>query len=461
MTQHPTPNTHHPDTIAAVATAPGPCGIGIIRISGADAFTVAGRVFRHRSNLTPSDFLSHTVHYGKLVHPESFEPIDDVLLTVFREPASYTGENTVEISCHGGAVTLRRALDTVFLAGARTAAPGEFTKRAFLNGRLDLAQAEAVNDLIRARTDDAQRIALRQLGGTLSSEVRGAMDGIMSMLARIEAAVDFPEDVEEPDYKALATEIEEEVFILDKLISMSNRGRIYREGITLAIVGRPNVGKSSLLNALLRQSRAIVTPIPGTTRDVIEETIDIKGIPVVAADTAGLRDATDEVEQIGIDLAERTMAAANIVIVVLDASEGVTEEDKAIIHRAGSDALIILNKIDKVSSQNLSMHVDAIPISAVTGEGIEALEDKIAAAVLHGDVDAGEALFVTNLRHKQALMDAGESLMRALDTIKEGLPVDFLSVDLIAARMSLGEITGDTASVDLIDRIFADFCIGK
>lgn len=457
-------------TIAAIATAIGSCGIGVIRVSGPEAFEIGGRIFESSSGAL-SDFPSHTVHYGSLVHPETRELIDKVLLTVFRAPASYTGEDTIEISCHGGMVTLGKTLEAAYKAGAQPADPGEFTKRAFLNGRLNLAQAEAVNDIIRARTDDAQRQALRQLGGALSREVSKITVGILSILARIEAAVDFPEDVEEPNYQALAGEIEALAKDIDGLIKTSGRGRIYREGISLAIVGRPNVGKSSLLNALLRQSRAIVTPIPGTTRDVIEESINIRGIPIVAADTAGLRESSDEVEKIGVELTERAMAAAGLILLVLDASAGLTDEDISIMQGSTVPSIIALNKIDIVSEDKLNSLVNkiknkipdasVIPISAETGYGIDMLEDKIAETVMGGEISQGEGVLVTNIRHKKALSDARESLAKALETIEQSMPVDFLSVDLIAARMSLGDITGDTASEDLIDRIFEDFCIGK
>ncbi|MBI2844142.1 MAG: tRNA uridine-5-carboxymethylaminomethyl(34) synthesis GTPase MnmE [Armatimonadetes bacterium] len=459
------------DTIAAVATAIGQSGIGIIRISGPQALEVAYGVFRSPSGRTPQDFLSHTVHYGTLVERQHGDRIDEVLLTVFRAPRSYTGEDVIEVSCHGGSATVRRALQAILAAGARPADPGEFTKRAFLNGRLDLAQAEAVNDLIRAQTEQSQRLALRQLGGAVSREVSHLTDAILSILSRIEASVDFPDDVEEPDRSILAREMEQISCDLDRLIATSDRGRIYREGITLAIVGRPNVGKSSLLNALLRQARAIVTPVPGTTRDVIEETINIRGIPVVAADTAGVRDSADEVERIGVEMTERAMAAAGIVLIIVDASTGITEEDKSIIRRAGPSALVAINKADLVSDQVAGETRDklrkefpslnAIAISAVTGLGIEQLEDSIAEAALGGKVDSVEAVIVTNLRHKQALTAAKESINNALDTIRRGMEIDLTSVDLVAARLSLGEITGDTASEDLIDRIFEEFCIGK
>lgn len=458
-------------TIAAVATALGPCGIGVIRISGPEAFVVAGRIFRGLTQSHPSDLPSHTVHYGSLIHPKSGEELDKVLLTVFRTPASYTGEDVAEISCHGGMVTVRKVLEAAFTAGAAPAGPGEFTKRAFLNGRMDLAQAEAVNDVIRAQTDESQRLAIRQLGGALSAEVSQITDGVLSILARIEASVDFPEDVEEPDYLELKSEVADLASKLDRLLSTSDRGRIYREGISMAIVGRPNVGKSSLLNALLRQSRAIVTAIPGTTRDVIEESINIKGIPVVAADTAGLREAADEVERIGIELTERTMSAASVVVVVLDATTDVTAEDLDIIARVEGLSIVVVNKMDAIPDikqaellEVISAHLDRadlVPISAASGHGIEELEETIAEMVLGGQIGLGEGAFVASLRHKEALISAKRSLESVFETLNQLLPIDLLSVDLIAARTSLGEITGDTASEDLTDRIFHDFCIGK
>lgn len=412
---------------------------------------VAGRVFGGVEG-----FVSHSAHHGELVDSASGEVIDDVLVTVFRGPRSYTGEDVVEISCHGGSVTLRRVLGAVFAAGASPAGPGEFTKRAFLNGRIDLAQAEAVNDIIRARTDQAQRLALRQLGGELSLRVSEVATGILSILARIEASIDFPDDVEEPDGAVISSEVRGHVREIERLIESSERGRVYREGISLAIVGRPNVGKSSLLNALLREARAIVTPVPGTTRDTIEETVNIRGIPVVATDTAGLRETSDEVERIGVELTERAMAAAEIVLVVFDASTGVTDEDREILARAGGGAIVVANKIDIAAAA-----IDAawVRVSTKTGEGIEALEDRIAEAALRGG--PSEGVFVGNIRHRQALVSAAESLHRVIEGVELSASMDLWPIDLVAARASLGEITGDTASDDLVERIFSDFCIGK
>jgi tRNA modification GTPase len=451
---HATRSTQHlTDTVAAIATPVGSGGIGVIRISGPEAFAVASKLFRGR-NVT--DFASHTAHHGEITNPETSEPIDDVVLTVFRAPRSYTGEDVVEISCHGGHITLRRALSAVYRAGAAPAGPGEFTKRAFLNGKIDLAQAEAVNDLIRARTEQAGKLALRQLEGELSRKVSEIATGVLSILARIEAAIDFPDDVEDPDLEAVAYEVEALCARIEGLIASGEQGRVYREGISLAIVGRPNVGKSSLLNALLRETRAIVTAVPGTTRDTIEETINIRGIPVIATDTAGLRETSDEVERIGVELSERAMAAAEIVLVVLDASVGVTDEDREILTRAGKPAVVIANKIDLAPTFT---HTGAIPTSTKTGEGMAALEDKIAEAALRGQT--AEAVFATNARHRQALISARESLTHVLEGISELVPIDLLPIDLLAARAALGEITGETASEDIVDRIFQDFCIGK
>ncbi len=460
-------NEPYSDTIAAIATAIGACGIGVIRISGPQSLQIASAVFKGRPGAPVTDYPSHTVHYGTLIDPTTSDAIDQILLTVFRSPASYTGEDTVELSCHGGSVNLQRALQAVLGAGARPAEPGEFTKRAFLNGRLDLAQAEAVNDIIRARTDDAQRLALRQLRGSLSREVSDVTSGILSILARIEAAIDFPDDVDEPDYTSIAAEIETLAGRVRDLLKTSDRGIVYREGINLAIVGKPNVGKSSLLNALLRESRAIVTSIPGTTRDVIEETVNIRGIPVVIADTAGIRQAMDEVEAIGVELTEQAMARANVALVVMDTTEGVNEEDREIFKRSGPRTIIVANKIDLLTEEDRKDvecadfgRYPVVLVSALSGEGIDDLENQIAATVLGSDI-SNESIFVINTRHKHALSEALESLARAKTTIDQMMPIDFLSVDLIAARMSLGEITGDTASEDLIDHIFDEFCIGK
>lgn len=467
------------DTIVAIATPIGTSGIGVIRISGPQAIEVASRVFRSNRGDVAS-FPTHTVHHGKIVDPRSNEPIDEALLTLFRAPRSYTGEDVVELSCHGGVAVLKSVLEAVIQSGARLAEPGEFTKRAFLNGKLDLVQAEAVNDLIRARTDGARRVALSQLDGALSSKVASARDDILGVIAAIEAAIDFPDDVEEPERCWLESRIESARATVSGLIETFSTGRIFREGLRVAITGRVNVGKSSLLNALVRHARAIVTPIPGTTRDVIEESLEIKGIPVVAIDTAGLRVTRDPVEQIGVELAERTIQSADLVLLVIDGSEGIVDADVDIFGRLeGKQVVVVINKIDLLAGdareniravcvEKFGQDYPVVMTSALLGEGIEDVERAVADTVqksvsgLRASVDvAAESAVVTNIRHQQALRSALESLDRALDTLRADQPIDLLSVDLTAARDSLGLITGETATDDLLDRIFSEFCIGK
>ena len=447
-------------TIAAIATPIGSGGIGVVRISGPAAVDVAARVFRP----DPSDMPSHTARHGSLVRHDTGEELDNAVLTVFRAPRSYTGEDVVEISCHGGIAVLRAALQVVMSAGARLAEPGEFTQRAFLNGKLDLAQAEAVNDLIRARTDDARRVALRQLDGDLSSRVSDASKRILGVLAAVEAAVDFPEDVPEPANDWIEAGIDGAKGEVQGLLASFGRGRIYREGLRVVIAGRVNVGKSSLLNALLRHARAIVTPIPGTTRDLIEESLEIHGIPIVAIDTAGLRATDDPVEKIGVDLTRQSIESADIVLLVIDASEELHDEDRALIDGIeGRPVVLVVNKSDLVAPSFAGVVEGGVPVvltSATTGLGIEELESTIAEIAGANDI-GGEGVVVSNARHEEALRSATESLRHALATLASGEPMDLLSGDLSAARDALGLITGETASEDLLDRIFGEFCIGK
>lgn len=468
------------DTIAAIATPIGSGGIGVIRISGPAAVEVAGRVFKP----DPQNLDSHTAHHGTLTRPPSVPPcqggkrevvppyeggmqggeeqLDDAVLTIFRAPKSYTGEDVIEISCHGGIVTMKAALRAVLDAGARLAAPGEFTQRAFLNGKLDLAQAEAVNDLIRARTDQARRVALRQLDGALSSHLSSINSRILAVIAAVEAAIDFPDDVAEPEGAWIGSEITEAKGALELLLASLGRGRVYREGLRVVIAGRVNVGKSSLLNALLRHARAIVTPIPGTTRDLIEESLEIRGIPIVAIDTAGLRATDDPVEQAGVELSRRSIESADLILLVIDAREGLHEEDSALLARLdGRRVIVVANKVDLCAPSAYEREgVKTVRTSATTGQGIDELEDTI--AEIAGASDAGsESIVVSNARHEEALRSASESLGHALATLDSGQPIDLLSGDLIAVRSSLGLITGETATEDLLARIFSEFCIGK
>lgn len=450
------------DTIAAIATPIGSAGIGVIRISGPCAFEVASRVFTS----DPRQLPSHTAKHGRLVDPATHELLDDAVLTVFKSPKSYTGEDVAELSCHGGMATMKVAMGAVLEAGARLAAPGEFTQRAFLNGKLDLAQAEAVNDLIRSRTDAARKVALAQLDGELSANVDALLDLGMGVLAAVEAAIDFPDDVPEPDRDWIRDQTASMRAGLQELLAGFEKGRLYREGLRMAIVGRVNVGKSSLLNALLRHARAIVTPIPGTTRDLIEESVEIHGIPIVAIDTAGIRQTEDPVEKIGVDLTRKSIESADVVALVIDAAQGMHEEDLLLLDSISNKPVItVINKIDLVAESELENAAESVPpgsslalTSAKTGDGIEEFE--AALAEIAGGADT-ESAMVSNVRHKEALRSAYVSLGHVIDGLGRGEPVDLLSVDVAGACDSLGLITGKTASHDLLDRIFSEFCIGK
>jgi len=468
------------DTIAAIATAIGEGGIGIIRISGRNALSSAGEMFRPISGVPVPGLPTHTAHYGFAYDPITDEQIDDGVITVFRAPRSYTGEDSVEISCHGGIVPMRRVLEAALRVGARLAEPGEFTKRAFLSGRLDLAQAEAVLDIVRARTDEAMRVARLQFGGVLSSRIRMLREELLGILAEIEASIDFPEDAEEVEPGNLAESIRDALGHVAGLLETADRGKIYREGIQTVIAGRPNVGKSSLLNALLRESRAIVTPIPGTTRDVIEERVNIRGIPVRTIDTAGVCESEDMVEKMGVDRTREMVEQADLVLAVLDAEQGFGAEDKALLSGLVDKRLIIvLNKADLVresdaeklagrilgwAKRTLPSHVRVIKTAAPSNEGIVELEDAIAETILAGcppGQSAAEGALVSNVRHRRALEEACASLDQALQTAQSDTPLDLISIDLKAGVDALGSITGETVTEDVMDRIFSEFCIGK
>ena len=473
------------DTIAAVATPPGEGGIAIVRVSGPEARVVAARVFRPRRGGDPARFAGYTVHYGTFVDADSGEIVDDGLLTMFRAPHSYTGEDMIELACHGGRTTTASVLLLALAAGARLAEPGEFTQRAFLNGRLDLAQAEAVADVIRARTDAARRLARRQLDGALSQEVTTLKDELVGILAAIEVTIDFSDEVGELDYGALETRIIAVRAGVERLLATAGRGRILREGLRVAIVGRPNVGKSSLLNALLRAERAIVTPVPGTTRDLIEETAEIGGLPVVLTDTAGIRETSDVVERIGVDRAESALAGSDVVLLVLDAAAGITSEDLSLARQAAAQTactLAVLNKCDLLLAEQARAAADAArqslaafarsihSISAKTGEGLEALESALAAAGGMEENPGGpqtnastmaESVIVSSARHGQALESARRSLQEAEHTVQQRLPGDFIAIDARGALDALGLITGETVTEDILQRIFHDFCVGK
>ena len=469
------------DTIAALATPPGEGGIAIVRVSGPSARSIAKQVFQPHRGDDPATYSGYSVHYGAFVSAPQGEVIDDGLLTVFRAPHSYTGEDTIELACHGGRVTSGNVLTLTLQAGARLAEPGEFTLRAFLNGRLDLAQAEAVADVIRARTDASCRLARRQLEGSLSQAILTLKDELVGILAAIEVTIDFSEEVGELEHEPILHRIQTVQAGIGNLLANADRGRILREGLRVAIVGRPNVGKSSLLNALLRTERAIVTPIAGTTRDVVEESASVQGIPVVFVDTAGIRPTSDLVEQIGVERATHAAASADVLLFVLDAETGITEKDKVVAKTIGGKILVVINKCDlasekqlqAVQEQSLSLFsypiAGVVTISAQLGVSLNLLEEILIEvgtgnSSLKGGQETGslsDSVIVANTRHQQALQSAERSLEEARMTTLQRLPGDFIAIDVRGALDALGLITGETVTDDIIHRIFQDFCVGK
>lgn len=452
------------ETIAAIATPLGEGGIGIIRLSGKAALRIAKQIFNTNGS---GEIKSHRAYHGWALEAGG-EILDEAILTFMKGPKSYTGEDVVEISCHGGVGILSEALEGTLKAGARLAEKGEFTKRAFLNGKMDLAQAEAVIDLIRARTKESVRAAASQLRGGLSKRIKELRDGLLSSLATIEANIDFPDDVEEPSREGLQGFFTNTLGSIDALLSTASTGKILREGLATVILGKPNVGKSSLLNALLREERAIVTEIPGTTRDIIEEGLSVKGIPLRIVDTAGLRKASGKIEKLGQEKTKGALDRAELVLCVIDASEKLEGEDrKALKDSQGKNTLVILNKIDlgqKVSEEEIESLLPEAPrvrTSALYGEGIPELEDMIAKLVASDKILAGNEAIVSNVRHKECLICARESLKKALESKEKGLPGDFIAIDLKGAIVALGEVTGETVTDEVLEKIFEEFCVGK
>jgi tRNA modification GTPase len=452
------------DTICAVSTPLGNGGIGIIRVSGKDAIGIASKIFRSRNDRKIESAASHTLHYGHIIDPATEEMVDEVLVSVMRAPATYTRENVVEINCHGGMMPLWRTVALLIAAGARQAEPGEFTKRAFLSGRIDLAQAEAVMDIIRSKTELSLRAANEQMLGGLSSEVGALRERIVSLLASVEAGIDFPEeDIETATNSSLADEVTHNLTSIDALLSSGAYGRILRDGLATAIVGRPNVGKSSLLNALLKQDRAIVTEIPGTTRDVLEEYLNVSGIPLRILDTAGIRHTHDRIEQEGVRRSLAAIGSADIVLVVLDGSEALSDEDKRVLSEVKEKkAIAVINKSDLPRRmEKLEWPPVQVTVSCRTGAGLDDLRQSIFEMVMQGAVMAGEHAWAVNQRHKTALEQTRESLQKARESAVSGLSPEFIALDLRGALDSIGLITGATYTEDILEKIFSDFCIGK
>ena len=452
------------DTIVAIATPVGVGAVGMLRLSGEEAFSVASRVLRRIDgrHYELEGLPSHTVHYGLLTTQEGGK-IDEVLFVLFKGPRSYTREDVVEITCHGGPVVLQRGLKALIEAGARMARPGEFTLRAFLNGRLDLVQAEAVLDLIEAKTEEGAIVALNQLEGGLSCRIGMMRDALKSVLACIDVSIDFPDEVEMQRERIMG-EAQKVLSDIEALLATFREGRVYREGVSVALVGLPNVGKSSLLNAFLGKDRAIVTPVPGTTRDVIEEEVSFGGVVFRFMDTAGMGKAKDIVEKEGVERTQRCLEGADMVLVVLDVSRPLMAGDFDLIKAAASKGVVILNKIDLPRAwPREEIEGVALPIfevSAKRGDGLETLKRGIAEIALEGHTGGNEPL-LTNVRHYQALMRAKEALKRFMEGSEEGLSEECLAEDLRAALNALGELTGEAASEEILDTIFSRFCIGK
>ncbi len=455
------------DTIVAIATAMSNSGIGIVRISGNNAIEIADKVYRARNDKKSlKNVKSHTIHYGYIYNDD--ELIDEVMVLIMKGPNSYTKEDTVEIDCHGGVLVTKRVLEAVIDAGARIAEPGEFTKRAFLNGRIDLSQAEAVIDVINAKNDFALKNSLTQLKGSVFNSIKSIRDDIIYNIAFIESALDDPEHIDITGYsdKLLVT-VEELIEKLSKLLSGAEDGKILKEGIKTVIVGKPNAGKSSLLNSLVGEEKAIVTDIAGTTRDVIEESINLNGISLNIIDTAGIRDTEDVVEKIGVERAFKYADDADLIIYVVDSSTKLDESDEKIIEMIkDKKAVILLNKtdLDTITSEELlskKINKKIIPVSVKEDKGIDILEETIKDMFISGDVSFNDEIYITNVRQKSLINEAFESLKLVKQSILDDMPEDFYSIDLMSAYESLGKVIGESVEDDLVNQIFSKFCMGK
>ncbi|MDS0527929.1 tRNA uridine-5-carboxymethylaminomethyl(34) synthesis GTPase MnmE [Clostridium sp. SHJSY1] len=455
------------DTICGIATPIGEGGISIIRISGNKALDITSKIFKGIGDFSVKNMKSYTMHYGYIYEINSENRIDEVIISYMKGPKSFTAEDVVEVNCHGGVISTNKVLEEIIKAGCRIAEPGEFTKRAFLNGRIDLTQAEAVIDIIRAKTDLSMKSALIQSSGHLSREINRLREYMLNTLALIEYSIDFTEDDEEVDESIpirILEQIDKAIAEMNLLIKSADEGRIIRDGLSLAIIGKPNVGKSSLLNTLLKEKRAIVTDIPGTTRDVIEEFINLDGIPVKIIDTAGIRETEDIVEKIGVERSKKKIDEADLIILVLDSSRKLDQEDEEIIRYVNDKKyVVLLNKVDldsQIADEELKGLSEIVKISAMSGYGIDDLKNRIKDMFFSGEVDT-ESLIISNNRHKQALYRALENCNLAKEKVKLNEYLDLISIYVTSAMKSLGEITGDELEEDLINKIFSEFCVGK
>lgn len=455
------------ETIAAISTPLGEGGIAIIRVSGDEAIQEVERIFRSKTKL--SEMASHTIQYGYIVDPDTQERIEEVLVTLMRGPRSYTTEDVVEINTHGGVVSMRRVMELLLKQRIRVAEPGEFTKRAFLNGRIDLSQAEAVMDLIRSKSDRAFDVAMKQAQGHLSTRIKDLRQTLIETLAHIEVNIDYPEhDVEDLTSAYIQDQCGSVIQAIDRLLKTASEGKILREGIVTAIIGRPNVGKSSLLNALAQDNKAIVTDIPGTTRDVIEEMITINGIPLRLLDTAGMRETSDIVERIGVERSRTALQDADLILFVLNNNEPLHDDEREILRDiTGRQVIVIVNKMDLPNRLDLneleamSQGIHIVKMSAMLQEGIDALEQGISDLFFTGKIESQDVTYVSNVRHIGLLHQAKKSLTDAVEAAQSGIPIDLIQIDVRTAWEQLGEIIGDAVGDSLIDQIFSQFCLGK
>lgn len=458
------------DTIAAISTPMGEGAIAIVRLSGDEAVAIADKIFRSPGGKSLTTKASHTIHYGHLVDPKTNEVVEEVMLSLMRGPKTFTREDVIEINCHGGLVSVNRVLKLVLTNGARLAEPGEFTKRAFLNGRIDLSQAEAVMDLIRAKTDRAMNVALGQMDGKLSRLIGDLRQALLETLAQVEVNIDYPEydDVEEMTVPVLVekcTWVRNEII---KLLQTSSQGKILREGLSTVILGRPNVGKSSLLNSLVQENKAIVTDIAGTTRDIIEEYVNVRGVPLRLVDTAGIRETEDIVERIGVERSREALRGADLILFVLNYAEELTAEDERLFETIKAmDYIVIVNKtdlpqkIDLAQVKELAGNRRVVTTSLLQEEGIAELEEAIAALFFEGQIEAGDLTYVSNARHIALLHQAQATVEDALAAAQAGVPVDMVQIDVTRTWELLGEIIGDTVQESLINQLFSQFCLGK
>lgn len=457
------------DTIAAIATPPGEGAISIIRLSGDQAFTIIDKVYR-LGNKVLSKAATHTIHYGYIIDPRTQQTMDEVMVSVMRAPKTFTKEDVIEINCHGGLLVVNQILQLILREGARLAEPGEFTKRAFLNGRIDLSQAEAIMDVIRAKTDKAMQMALHQLDGNLSQLIRHLRQDILETLAQVEVNIDYPEydDVEELTAKLLLEKARQVKIQIEQLLATAQQGKILREGLQTAIIGRPNVGKSSLLNHLLQEEKAIVTEVAGTTRDVIEEYVNVNGVPLKLIDTAGIRETDDLVEKIGVTRSKKALQEAALVLLVLNQNEPLTKEDLALLEATEhSKRIVLLNKTDLDNRLDLEQLAAYVPkealllISVHSNAGIEQLKERIAALFFNETLEEKDATYLSNVRHIALLHQAVEALEEVISGIEAGMPVDLVQIDMTRCWDALGEVIGESVQDELITQLFSQFCLGK